>query len=140
MIQKYYKNQILIICIIVLGLLFTLKRFIEYTDTIKENNVLITKIIKQNCHAAPRMRSTVCINFNKKTYSVGIPYEECVNYAIGNNIRVLYDRNNDIFIYRVENSKYLKNIVLLGIFLLISLLPWQYINDKLLKDYKILNM
>jgi hypothetical protein len=140
MIQKYYKNQILIIFIIVLGLLFTIKRFIEYTDTVKENNFFITKIIKQNCNAAPRMISTVWINFNKKTYSVGLPYEECVNYPVGNNIRVLYDRNNDTFIYRVENSKYLKNIVLLGIFLLISLLPWQYINDKLLKDYKILNM
>ena len=133
MIQKYYKNQILIIGIIVLGLLFTIKQFIEYNDTINEDNIFITKIIKQNCHAAPRMKSTVWINFNKKIYSIGIPYNECVNYPIGDNIKVLYNKNNDEFIYKVKNPKYLKNIFLLGIFLLISLLPWQYINEKFFK-------
>jgi hypothetical protein len=133
MIKKYYKNQIVIIFIIILGLLFTIKQFIEYNDTIKNNNVFITKIIKQNCHAAPRMKSTIWINFNKKTYSVGIPYNECVNYPVGESIQVLYNKNNDKFIYRVKNPKYLKNIVLLGMFLLISFLPWQYINEKLFK-------
>ncbi|KPE49787.1 hypothetical protein [Chryseobacterium indologenes] len=133
MIKKYYKNQVLIIVIIVLGLLFTIKQFIEYNDTINTDNIFITKIIKQNCHAAPRMKSTVWINFNEKIYSIGIPYNECVNYPIGNNIKVLYNKNNDEFIYKVENPKYLKNIILLGIFLIISFLPWQYINEKLFK-------
>ncbi|PKF74189.1 hypothetical protein CW752_09665 [Chryseobacterium sp. PMSZPI] len=132
MIQKYYKNQILIICVILLGLLFTIKQLIEYNDTVNGGNNYTTKIIKQNCHAAPRMKSTIWINFNEKTYSVGIPYNECVNYSVNDKIEVLYNKNNDEFIYRVKNPKYLKNIILLGIFLLIFLLPWRYINEKLL--------
>lgn len=136
MIKKYYKKQILIIIIIILGLIFTVKQFMEYNETIKNDNVIITRIVKQNCHAAPRMKSTIWINFNKKTYSVGIPYSECVNYPVGDNIKVLYNLRNDIFIYRVDNPKYLKNIVLMGVFLLISFLPWQYINGKLLKKHR----
>lgn len=136
MIDKYYKNQILIIFIIALGLLFTIKQFIEYNNTVREDNIFITKIIKQNCHAAPRMKSTVWINFNKKIYSIGIPYNECVNYSVGDNIKVLYNMDNDKFIYITKNPKYLKNVVLLGTFLLIFLLPWQYINEKLFKRSK----
>lgn len=133
MINKYYKNQILIICVIILGLLFTVKQFMEYNETVNEDNIFITKIIKQNCHAAPRMKSTIWINFNKKIYSVGIPYNECVNYPVGDNIKVLYNKNHDEFIYRVKKPKYLTNIVILGIFLLVSFLPWRYINEKLFK-------
>lgn len=130
MIQKYYKTQIVIIFLIVLGLFFTVKQFAEYQVTLRENNGFILKIIKQNCHAAPRMKSTIWINFNKKIYSVGVPYSECVNYSVGDNIKVLYNKNNDRFIYKVENPKYLKNIVLLGMFLLISFFPWRYINEN----------
>jgi len=130
MVQKYYKNQILVIFIVVLGLLFTIKQFIEYNNTLNENDTFTTKIIKQNCHIAPRMKSTVWISFNKKIYSIGIPYKECADYTIGKNIKVLYNNDKDEFIYRVKNPKYLNNIVLLVVFLLISLIPWRYISKN----------
>lgn len=133
MAQKYYKNQILVIFIVILGLLFTVKQFIEYNNTLNENDTFTKKIIKQNCHAAPRMKSTVWISFNKKIYSIGIPYQECADYTIGKNIKVLYNNDQDKFIYRVKSPKYLNNIVLLLIFLLISLIPWRYINKNYLR-------
>lgn len=128
--QKYYKTQLLIICIIILGLIFTVKQFDQYRQAMNQNHILSEKVIKQNCHAAPRMKSTVWINSNKKIYSIEIPYEECVNYPVGNYIKTFYNMNNDEFIYKTKTPKYSKNIVLLIICLLIALLPWQYISKK----------
>ncbi|KFF27266.1 hypothetical protein [Chryseobacterium vrystaatense] len=128
--QKFYKSQILIIFIIILGLGLTLKQFDQYKQAMNENNILNEKVIKQNCHSAPRMKSTVWINANKKVYSIEVPYDKCVNYPIGSYIKAFYSANNDEFIYEVTTPKYSKNIVLLVICLLIALLPWRYINKK----------
>lgn len=123
--RLYYKNQILIIILVTTGVIFTVYQLAEYKKALSFRDVFILKVIKQNCHAAPGMSSAVWVKNNGKEYSIALPCNECIHYPVGSSVKAFYHKDNDRFIFRTGDTKFSKNMILLSLILIISLIPWK---------------
>ncbi|OCB72195.1 hypothetical protein SAMN05192550_1346 [Flavobacterium glycines] len=128
----YSKNQIYAIIILFFLFVYTLFSFFKYENSI-ENGVLVEKkVICQTCRPYTKLSSGIMIKEGNKTYNIKLDYGNCIKYPVKSKIKVVYDKNRDIFIYPLKTPNYGK-IYFLGILLLFSLIPWSLITNILKK-------
>lgn len=125
MIKKYYyKNQLYIIALIFIGVLFSSYFYFHHKSIEQNNNFITTTILDVNCGGFKR-NSTLKVNINNKDYYIKIG--NCKSMKRFDKIKVLYDETFDKYFISGRSELNIKQIKLLLIFLVISLIPWKNI-------------
>ncbi len=127
----YYKNQWFYL-IIATGF-FTYALFFFIQNNNPENNFIIEhQVIKQKrCSSAPRISSFVQIEKGGKKYTVNLPEQDCVNYSIGDEIKLYYNNKYDYFYIPNRIKVEISRVAISGIVFILLLLPWKYIVRKI---------
>ncbi|SDJ39668.1 hypothetical protein [Chryseobacterium jejuense] len=125
----YSKNQVFIIAFLLIGFLYTTFSFFGYEKTIKEGTQVETLVINQSCRTYEKLQSGVMISVGGKAYNVKLDYGNCIKYPVNSKIKVVYNKERDIFIFPVKTYN-TGRIYFLGVLLLLSILPWSYIFRK----------
>lgn len=137
--MKYYsKNQIGIILIIVCGIFYSKYLDNKYYDTISRGSIFISTVIKQYCrNSSRRSSSSVSIIEHNKEYTVKLSSKICQNYPVNKSIKVYYNKDNDEFVFKVQEYHGKNRLIFLYGLLLISFLPWSFWITKLEKRKKL---
>lgn len=124
--KLYNKNHLILILFIFIGFIYSLYKYFNYQKIINEYLPIEKIVIRQSCRAYTKLASGVYIKNGNKVYNVKLDYGNCIKYPVNSKIYVIYDEQNDSFIYPVK--KYNSGrIYFLGIILLISIIPWTYL-------------
>lgn len=110
--------------------LYSVYSLYEYQHSLEKGTQVEKIVISQSCRAYTKLSSGVIINEGSKKYNVKLDYGNCIKYPKNSKIKVIYDKDKDIFIYRVKVPNY-GRIYFIGIILIVFLLPWSYIINML---------
>lgn len=129
----YYKNQWFYLLVAMGFFIYALFFFIQNNNT--EKNFIIEHhvITQKRCSAAPRINSFIQVEKKGKTYTVNLPEKECINYSIGDKIKIYYNYKYDYFHLLNRNQAEISRVTISGIAFILLLLPWKYIKGKLSK-------
>ncbi len=124
--KLYNKNHLFFILFIFIGFIYSLYNYFNYQKIINEYLPIEKVVIGQSCRAYTKLASGVYIKNGNKVYNVKLDYGNCIKYPPNSKIYVIYDKQNDSYIYPVEEYN-TGRIYFLGIILLISIIPWTYL-------------
>lgn len=123
MIKKYYyKNQLYIITLIFIGVLFSSYFYFHHKKIEQNNNFITTTILDVSCGGFKRS-SLIKLIINNKDYYLEIG--NCKSKKRFDKVNVLYDETYDKYFVSGRSEKNIRQIKFLSIFLIIFLLPWK---------------
>lgn len=125
MIKKlYYKNQLYIITLIFIGVLFSSYFYFHHKKIEQNNNFITTTILDVSCGGYKRA-PYIEINVQNKEYHIKV--FDCKSKKKFDKINVLYDETYDKYFVSGRSEKNIRQIKFLSIFLIIFLFPWKKI-------------
>lgn len=125
--KLYNKNHLIFILVIFIGFIYSLYKYFNYEKIINEYLPIEKIVIGQSCKPYTKLVSSIVIEENGKKYNVELYYNECIKYPKFSKIRLLYNNKKDEFLYPLKSPKNNRNVLFLGIILLISIIPWTYL-------------
>jgi len=110
--------------------MYAMFHYLRYHGLDDVNNLKEVEVFNTSCTAAPRMSSGMKVDFQKKVYSINLPYENCSNYSSGDKVELLYDVKYDQFYLPDFVKVYRYRVLFVGFVLLALIMPWKYVVEQ----------
>ena len=123
--KLYNKNHLFFILFIFIGFIYSLYNYFIIKKSLMNIFLLKKLLLDRVAELTPNLLRVYIKNGNK-VYNVELDYGNCIKYLPNSKIYVIYDKQNDSYIYPVEEYN-TGRIYFLGIILLISIIPWTYL-------------
>lgn len=88
------------------------------------------KIVEKRCSAASGIRNYIKIKKRDKVYVIDLSEQKCVDYEIGDQIELNYNKKYDYYFISSINKAINTKLIFSSLGLFIAIIPWRYLIQK----------